>query len=138
MRRRPAPTNQEIEDAIDAAMKGRGMPLARLVKSFSLDDLARGFAATSNYVSSPNDFFAVQMALVHAAGRKEGRQAFNRRDADVRREHRRLYRELVHEMEKTPEECGEAERAAIIAKLERADHLWAQMKAQAIERAMGI
>lgn len=76
MRNRPAPTSDEIEAAIDAAMKGRGMPLARLVKSFSLDDLARGFARGSQGVYGIAGFFNLNMALAYASGRKDERQRF--------------------------------------------------------------
>lgn len=86
MRNRPAPTNDEIQDAIAAAMNGRGMPLARLVKSFSLDDLARGFAQTRGRVYTPNDFFGLQLALVYAAGRKEERQHFAKAVRELRRQ----------------------------------------------------
>lgn len=76
--RKPAPSPDEIDQALLAATQGRGRKLATLVKSFSLDDLAAAFAKVGQDGIS---LFALARALNFAAGRKEQRE---RMTADLR------------------------------------------------------
>lgn len=79
MKRRPAPTNEEIEAAIARAKAGKGRQLALLVKSFSADDLAIGFSRAGTYSFGFYDpFWAVKIALVYASGMKSERENFAR------------------------------------------------------------
>lgn len=60
-----SPTVEQIKSAFEHAAAGRGGPLARLVKSFSIDDLA---AAFGRY---PTDLIN---AVCFAAGMKQERE----------------------------------------------------------------
>lgn len=89
MRRKPAPSLDDIRDAIDAARNGRGLPLARLIKSFSMDDLARGLARGGSYEScGAVEWLGLSVALAFASGRKEERQRAARVLRELRREDR--------------------------------------------------
>ncbi|MEQ1713839.1 MAG: hypothetical protein ABL908_20925 [Hyphomicrobium sp.] len=85
MRRAPAPSLDDISDAIEAARNGRGLPLARLIKSFSLADLARGLARGGD---GAVEWYALGTALAFASGRKSERQRCNAVLRDMRREGR--------------------------------------------------
>lgn len=85
MRRKPAPSIDEIRDAIEAARNGRGLPLARLIKSFSLADLARGLAHCGEHIGVI-EWQALGIALAYASGRKSERQRCNAVLRDLRRE----------------------------------------------------
>lgn len=81
MKKRAAPDNDEIAAAIDKAVIGHGMPLARLIKSLSLDDLAGGFRGLSRASMGPMSLRGLHIVLCRAAGRKEQRE----RDAEATR-----------------------------------------------------
>lgn len=87
-KRRPAPSQDEIKAAIDAAREGKGRALAVMIKSFSVDDLAKGFSG-GNWpppFSFMDPYAAISSALSCAAGRKSFRDDFTAkmRDADKR------------------------------------------------------
>jgi hypothetical protein len=82
-KRRPAPSNEDIRDAIDAARHGKGRKLAKLIKSFSEDDLAAGFNAAGRYGNPFDPYSAIHSALAFASGRKEFRDDMNRRLRDA-------------------------------------------------------
>lgn len=76
MKRQPAPSTEDIGKAIDEALRGKGAKLARIIKSFSADDLAKGFAAVhchSGGMFRHCDLKALDLVLANAAGRKEER-----------------------------------------------------------------
>jgi len=77
MKRRAAPSLEELQAAIDAAEAGKGRKLAELVKSFSVEDLAAGFSK-----HGPR----LHHVLAHAVGRKE----YRGETASLRREWRRV------------------------------------------------
>lgn len=88
-RHRVAPTAQDIKSAIAAAKAGKGGPLARLVKAFSTDDLAKGFASAGRHLPDADYFscwFGLEVALHHAAGRLDERLRWSnlRRTARLR------------------------------------------------------
>ena len=85
MRRTPAPSLDDIRAAIEAARNGRGLPLARLIKSFSMDDLARGLARGGD---GTFEWQSLGIALAFASGLKEERKRCNALRRDLRREDR--------------------------------------------------
>ena len=78
--RRPAPSLEEIRRAFAAAEAGKGWRLARLVKSFSVEDLASAFGHRSGRLRD---------ALAFASGMREMRQEMSQRAANDRRAERR-------------------------------------------------
>lgn len=95
MRRKPAPSLDEIRDAIEAARNGRGLPLARLIKSFSLADLARGLARGGRYESCGTiEWQGLSVALAFASGLKDERQRCNAMLRNLRREDRAIAKEV--------------------------------------------
>lgn len=90
-KRRPAPTQDEIKAAIDAARKGKGRALAVMVKSFSVDDLAKGFSG-ARYSFSVDPYDAITGALSWASGRKSVRDDLNARMREVDKRVRREFK----------------------------------------------
>lgn len=82
-KRRPAPSTEDICDAIEAAQKGKGRALAKIIKSFSEDDLVAAFNATGGRHHLALQWDAVLSALAFASGRKEFRDDMNRRLRDA-------------------------------------------------------
>lgn len=85
MRRMPAPSLDDIREAIEAARNGRGLPLARMIKSFSLADLARGLARGGD---GAIEWQSLGISLAYASGRKSARQRCNALLREFRREDR--------------------------------------------------
>ncbi|MGB4864335.1 MAG: hypothetical protein WBP38_00395 [Hyphomicrobium sp.] len=82
MKRRPAPTNEEIRAAIARAKAGKGRQLALMLKSFSADDLASALSNVGRYgttMFSIDPWGAIGSALSFASGRKECRDDLNKR-----------------------------------------------------------
>jgi uncharacterized protein (DUF2236 family) len=91
-KRRPAPSQEEIKVAIEAAREGKGRALAVMLKSFSDDDLAKAFSRGNVRATAPlfDPYAAISCALSFAAGMKKFRDDLNARlrevDKQVRRE----------------------------------------------------
>lgn len=71
-RRTAPPTGDEIEQAIEAALKGKGSALARLVKACPEKDLARAFGHIGE--SYGTSFYGLGSVLAYCAGMKQSRQ----------------------------------------------------------------
>lgn len=94
MKRRPVPTNDEINEAIDQCLKGRGTKLARIIKGCSVEDLAKGLS----YSGPHHDFYgfgAIATALSYASGRRDERARAAVVMRDIRKRYR-LSRKEVH------------------------------------------
>lgn len=84
-KRKRAPTQEEMWAAIEAARKGKGRALAAMIKSFSVEDLAKGFSRCPYPEADCFDAYqAIASALSYASGSKQGRDEFNTmmREAD--------------------------------------------------------
>lgn len=74
-KRRPAPSQDEIKAAVDAARDGKGRALAVMVKSFALDDLVRAFSRVGSYGAYAWDTWgSLELALNYASGLKSERE----------------------------------------------------------------
>jgi hypothetical protein len=87
-KRRPAPRQDEIKAAIEAARTGKGRALALMLKSFSDADLAKALSRANVPTTVPlfDPYAAIAVALSYASGMKEERDRFNglMREADKR------------------------------------------------------
>ncbi len=68
---KPAPTNDEIGRAIEDATHGNCRKLARLLKSFTLDELTIGLRGLGTH--GAHNFRGLHITLLRAAGAKEER-----------------------------------------------------------------
>lgn len=83
-KRRPAPTQDEINAAIEKAKAGNGRALAEMVKSFSTDDLAKSFSRVSAYGGYGWDTWnALELALSYASGLKSERERWTLRYREI-------------------------------------------------------
>lgn len=70
-KQKPIPSAAEITLAITRATEGQGRQLAKIVKSFSIDDLARAFSRVNQ--CDRFAYHALGRALAFAAGMREQR-----------------------------------------------------------------
>lgn len=69
-------TEADLEKALDAARKGKGAPLAKLIKATSQDDLADGLSCHPHYLPG---------VLYHCLGRREFRRKMRTARKDLTR-----------------------------------------------------